>query len=180
MKGILSIDVCHKFTLWIPVWKIEFGDTFINAIPVFTDRAVAFSRGHVLGAFPSSTPESQQRASAGCYEDGWLSTRNLLSSVYRLQLSLGGSCLHTSQLPLSPNVATWLFLQWNGKETLNIWVFQEVSVPFLLTLFPSTAYIQRPLRPLGMIWSYKMKGAWVMNHSMEKKCPPSRKVQANF
>ena len=67
---------------------------------------VAFTWGHVLGAFPSSIPESQQRASAGCYEDGCLSTRNLLSSVYRLQLSLGDSCLHTSQLPLSPNVAT--------------------------------------------------------------------------
>lgn len=34
--------------------------------------------------------------------------------------------------------------------------------------------------PWGMIWSYKMKGAWVMNHSREKKCPPSRKVQGNF
>lgn len=37
----------------------------INAIPIFTDRTVAFTWGYVLGTFLSSTLESQQRV-------GWL------------------------------------------------------------------------------------------------------------
>lgn len=84
MKGIPSLCVCHEFTLCFPVWRIEFSDTLTNAIPIFTDRAVAFTWGHVFGAFLSSTLESQQRASVGFGKHGYLSTRNLLSSFYSM------------------------------------------------------------------------------------------------
>lgn len=73
--------------------------------------------------------------------------------------------------------ATWLFLQWNGRETLLSGFFKKPVCLLLLTLFPS----QFTYRGLWSPWGwYKMKGALVKNLSRWKNVLPSRKVPGNL